>query len=72
MSTSFSPELRYRCVNDCRMCGCPGHTLRLRYYHTVDIVILEIDGQQQYCFDDTMFETMIKAHKQYAEQHARP
>lgn len=39
-------SIEYRCSNDCRMEGCPGHTATLTYQSTSDAYMLDINGQE--------------------------
>lgn len=43
-TTELSVE--YRCSDDCRMEGCPGHTARLTYQSTSDRYSFDINGQK--------------------------
>jgi hypothetical protein len=48
MSKTRGPEVRYKCLNDCRQEGCPGHVVRLVHDLSTDIYIFEIDGNPDY------------------------
>ncbi len=58
MSTRFSREITYRCMNDCRQSGCPGHTMQIAYHGTSDTVGLVIDGREELVFDEEQFFRM--------------
>lgn len=64
MSTSYGKVVEYRCLNDCRQEGCPGHTLRAVHHNTSDVLSFEIDGKSEYWFDYNTFKAMIESCKQ--------
>lgn len=68
MATTYGPELTYRCFNDCRQEGCPGHTLRAGIHRTVDIIFFEIDGKRERNFDQREWKTMLRAWDALLEQ----
>jgi len=42
-------EMSWRCYEDCRMQGCPGHTLKCRLSSAVDIIHIDFgDGTEIY------------------------
>lgn len=68
MSRYWTPLKSFRCTNDCRMEGCPGHQMRIVYVCTSDTIIVEIDPKEgerpgsaewQYVFNDDTFATMV-------------
>jgi len=61
MSSNWSEAINYKCFNDCRMEGCPGHQLQIEYFNTADTVNLFIDGELRICFDDNQFEALLRA-----------
>jgi hypothetical protein len=45
MGANYTETITYRCYNDCRMEGCPGHTVRFKGKHGgVEIETLNVDG----------------------------
>lgn len=61
MSSNWSKKISYKCFNDCRMEGCPGHILQVQYSNTVDIVNVHVAGERIASFDDNQFEALLKA-----------
>jgi hypothetical protein len=57
-------EATYTCCCDCRQTGCPGHTMRLIYNRSTDIVVIEIDGEEVLFLDDNAFATLLKLEKE--------
>jgi hypothetical protein len=55
MGRNVTREVEYRCINDCRESGCPGHKMRISYCRTSDTVSVEIDGKSEHCFDGNSF-----------------
>ena len=45
MGACYTESVTYKCYNDCRMEGCPGHTVRLKEKHGgVEIEDLDAEG----------------------------
>lgn len=63
MSRIRGKEVPYRCFHDCRQEGCPGHTIRVDYYNTVDLVEVHVDGEEraEWLFDPMEFEAILKS-----------
>ena len=61
MSRSYSPVLNFRHLDDCKQSGCPRHTIRAIYNHTIDMVDFEIDGKTQYLFDPNEWIAMMQS-----------
>lgn len=61
MSSRYGTEERYRCLNDCRMEGCPGHTLQVQFFNTADVVRILVDGEITTTFDGEEFEAMLRS-----------
>lgn len=71
----YGPTIRYRCFNDCRQEGCPGHYVKVIYYGTADIVEVhtcetreEADTlnprtvtKQPMLFDPNAFRAMVRS-----------
>lgn len=60
--SSQSISLPYRCVDDCRYEGCPGHTLNMRYRNSSDTFSYWVDdkeGQRVY-IDGNALMTLVK------------
>ena len=62
MSTQRGEEVKYTCFHDCLgLEGCPGHVLRVDYFHTADLWNVYIDGEMRYIFDPEEARAMYKA-----------
>jgi len=64
VSTSYSEVIQFKCFNDCKMQGCPGHTLRLVRHNTSDTFSVEIDGKAEYHFDPTVLDLITKLYRE--------
>lgn len=64
MSTSYSKVVEYKCFNDCNQYGCRGHKLRAVHHNTSDVLIVEIDGKNEYWFDYNMMAALQEALKE--------
>ncbi len=62
MSTTYGPEIKFKCFNDCRQEGCPGHAVRAVHSNTSDTLSFEIDGKAEYWFDYNTFKAMIASY----------
>ena len=51
-------EVSYRCSDDCKMSGCPGHVGRLAYHSVSDHYGFNMDGNV-YSFERGELEAMI-------------
>jgi hypothetical protein len=69
---NYSPEVTYRCTNDCRQEGCPGHTMRLSFCRSSDTVAVEIDGKPEYYFGDNTFAAMLECAAKTAKSKPSP
>lgn len=38
---------QYKCFDDCRQTGCPGHTLQISLQRTSNVFFLVIDGNEE-------------------------
>jgi hypothetical protein len=56
---SQSPEVRFTCLNDCRLEGCPSHTVRAVYSHVSDMLAFEFDDGSRQVFDENQFVAMM-------------
>lgn len=63
MSRARGPEVEYRCSSDCQQMGCPGHKIREVFDRSTDIYTFEIDGKQEYIFDENLFAALLEAHE---------
>ena len=70
MSTT-TKEMRFQCVHDCRMEGCPGHTMKLSYYHTSDTVGMSIDGDERFVLEDGAWGALLKLEREMHEYLTR-
>ena len=62
--TSSSPEIEYRCLNDCRQEGCPGHKIKAFYSHVSDTLRFETSTGTDLSIDfedENRFAAMMKA-----------
>ena len=59
MSTQIL-DTTYRCADDCRFEGCPGHALRLRKHHTSDVWEAVVDGESVVLKDRRFFEALAE------------
>ena len=64
MSRVRSPFIEYRCIGVCSEFGCEGHKLQLVRYLSSDTTAVEIDGKQEYIFDDSTLSAIFRAYKQ--------
>jgi hypothetical protein len=58
MSTSRI-ERAFKCHNDCRQTGCPGHSIRLEYHHTSDTVSIFVDDKHTNTFDKNKWRALV-------------
>jgi hypothetical protein len=52
VGSNWTPEVEYRCSNDCDQSGCPSHKMKLEYHRGSDVVTLWVDGKPEHYFDD--------------------
>lgn len=62
MSSTYR-RCHYKCGNDCRQSGCPGHDLKIHYHHTSDTVTIYVDEEHYVTFDDVMFSRIVALDK---------
>lgn len=60
MGTFTVKRENHRCMDDCRIEGCPGHTLELTYQTCADVVLLTKDGEVVVGLDFGEFETFLQ------------
>jgi hypothetical protein len=60
MSEYVGPWVEYRCANDCRQEGCPGHKVRSIETDTECLVFEDEVGKRDY-FDDEKWAAMVKS-----------
>ena len=68
MSRAIGPYVEYRCTNDCRQEGCPGHKVREIFDRATDYYIFEFttngsDNISYHSFDENAFIALLKAHE---------
>lgn len=51
-------EKIYKCFNDCRMDGCPGHKMTSIIQTTSDVLIVDIDGKCWFASDPSQWDTL--------------
>lgn len=53
-------EMPYRCDNDCRYQGCPGHYAKMRYHSTTDLFTVDFGkGQEEIIMDSAQMECLV-------------
>ena len=52
-------EIAYRCSDDCRMSGCPGHVGKLRYQSTADSYCFQMGARPELHFEAGELQAMI-------------
>lgn len=50
--SGWTKETLYRCFNDCRMEGCPGHVMKMEYRGVSDTYTIFIDDKEYLCADE--------------------
>ena len=55
---TWKRECGFKCSEDCRRTGCPGHTLKLSYQTTAEVGRVEHDGVLLYSFDPQSWKAM--------------
>ena len=43
---AYFKKIEYKCFNDCRQSGCPGHTMQVQRYCTMDMLEFFVDGKE--------------------------
>lgn len=66
MGRTYGPWTEYKCFNDCRQEGCPGHKVREVFCRSSDVLSFEFDDGTAEYWDLNRWEAMKKA-----EQAAR-
>jgi hypothetical protein len=61
MSSSTTQWVEYRCANDCRQEGCPGHKVRATFSRTSDTYRFEFDDTEALVFDENRWAAICKA-----------
>ena len=69
MGDNFGPPISYRCLNDCRQEGCPGHLVRFGYSRCSDVEFFEIDGKCEYFFDENMLAAALESRQKMHESY---
>lgn len=52
--------VKYRCIDDCKPCGCPGHELRLTYQPVSESYTFTWVGERVLHFDRIEMDAMLK------------
>ena len=63
MSRHWTPGVPYRCVNDCKQSGCPGHIVKLRYEYSSDTLVVEVDGESEYTMDVRLLRAILRSYE---------
>ena len=73
MATNYGPPETYTCFTDCEQRGCPGHTLRVAWHRTSDILRTEELGKEGWKatrhFDRNELLAIMAAFEAYTKQH---
>lgn len=67
MSKVWTQETCFKCSNDCRQSGCPGHKFGLKINNISDSVSILLDENEIYSFPQDIFEEAIKHWNKYLE-----
>jgi hypothetical protein len=71
--TTRGPRIKYKCFNDCRQEGCPGHEIQFVYHHTSDVIRVVNswgeDGNEKDAeyYDPDQFRAMLKSYEAWKE-----
>ena len=57
----------FKCLNDCRIEGCPGHRMELLFQRSVDVWVIDIDGERTY-MDDHAIEVLVDIYQKGEEE----
>jgi hypothetical protein len=68
MGENYGPPIQYKCFNDCRQEGCPGHVVRFGYSRCSDVEYFEIDGKNEYFLDSNMLKAAIESMRKMEEE----
>jgi hypothetical protein len=71
MGENYGPKVEYKCFNDCRQEGCPGHVARFGYSRCSDVEYFEIDGKNEYFLDHSMLKAMLESKKQMEDMYRK-
>lgn len=71
MGNNYGPVVEYKCFNDCRQEGCPGHKIRFGYSRCSDVEFFEIDGVQEYYFDRNMLKAALESMNKMIEEYRK-
>lgn len=69
MSTGILGKIHYKCFNDCKETGCPGHELQLEDFFTADILNVKIDKIIEYHFDINFLSALLEIYKEFVRQN---
>lgn len=74
MTTSYGPKVSYKCFNDCVQTGCPGHTLRVKYHNTSDVMFFEDERGNTEAEDPSAWRAKVRAWQRWhnGEQSDEP
>jgi hypothetical protein len=62
--SQFTQEYKIKCWNDCRMEGCPGHSIKIEANNTSNALLYTKDGDIKFGMDfDELIEFVISVHK---------
>jgi len=63
MGTTRGKDIPFRCWDDCRQTGCPGHVLRMDYQRTSDGMLFYQDNELLFGCDPDKWKAMLEAEK---------
>jgi len=49
----------YRCWDDCRFEGCPGHTVTFTYQNTADVFRMRVDDHEPHYIDLNVLPLLV-------------
>ena len=67
--TTHGPEIKYRCFNDCVQTGCPGHTVKVKYHHTSDVMFFVDEKGREESEDPDRWRAKMRAWEAYEAEH---
>jgi hypothetical protein len=63
MGCNYTKPIRYEGMNCCLPDGCDGHTLRVVSDRCSDVIMIEIDGKNEYYLDPGVLNAVVEALK---------
>lgn len=74
MGTLIGEWVEYRCLDDCRQEGCPGHKVRKNFQRSTDIIIFEFENKStneitNLYFDSNQLAAIHKAEQLFKDKY---